>query len=153
VSAVIPASWGRISDLGKGFQKPAIAKSIAGFLLFNPRQNERKSMNKNKTQVPTKFAPESRFELRPAPSVPFRAIQETEFDRLKNKLLAEQLVEATPELNAPLRRAANDAAALAWATVFPLLVFPVLFEEKTDAAVLRAERQARIYANSQLIAA
>jgi hypothetical protein len=110
-------------------------------------------MNKNKTQVPTKFAPESRFELRPAPSVPFRAVQETEFDRLKNKLLAEQLVEATPELNAPLRRAANDAAALAWATVFPLLVFPVLFEEKIDTAVLRAERQARIYANSQLIAA
>jgi hypothetical protein len=29
----------------------------------------------------------------------------------------------------------------------------VLFEEKTDAAVLRAARQARIYANSQLIAA
>jgi hypothetical protein len=110
-------------------------------------------MNKNKTQVPTKFAPESRFDLRPAPSAPFRAVQETEFDRLKNTLLAEQLVEATPELNAPLRRAANDAAALAWATVFPLLVFPVLFEEKIDAAVLRAERQARIYANSQLIAA
>ena len=60
---------------------------------------------------------------------------------------------ATPALNAPLRRAANDAAALAWTTVFPLLVFPVLFEEKTDAAILRVERQARIYANRQLIAA
>ena len=60
---------------------------------------------------------------------------------------------ATPELNAPLRRAANDAAALAWATVFPLLVFPVLFEEKIEAAVLRLRRQARIYANSQLVAA
>jgi hypothetical protein len=59
----------------------------------------------------------------------------------------------SPELNAPLRRAANDAAALAWATVFPLLVFPVLFEEKTEAALLRAGRQARIYANSQLVAA
>ena len=110
-------------------------------------------MNKNKTQVPTRFAPETRFELRPAPSVPFRAVQENEFERLKNKLLAQQLLDATPELNAPLRRAANDAAALAWATAFPLLVFPVLFEEKTDAAVLRAGRQARIYANSQLIAA
>jgi hypothetical protein len=110
-------------------------------------------MNKNKTQVPTRFAPETRFELRPAPTVPFRAIQETEFEQLKNKLLSEQLVEATPELNAPLRRAANDAAALAWATIFPLLVFPALFEEKIAAAVLRAERQARIYANSQLVAA
>ena len=64
------------------------------------------------------------------------------------------MAEATPELNAPLRRAANDAAALAWATVFPLLVFPVLFEEKTEAALRRAERQARIFVNSrELIAA
>jgi hypothetical protein len=110
-------------------------------------------MNRNKTQVPTKFAPETRFEVRANPPAPFRAVQENEFERLKNKLLAEQLVQATPELNVPLRRAANDAAALAWATVFPLLVFPMLFEEKTEAAVLRAERQARIYANRQLVAA
>jgi hypothetical protein len=110
-------------------------------------------MNKNKTFVPTGFGPETRFELRPAPPAPVRATLETEFERLKNKLLAEQLIAATPELNAPLRRAANDAAALAWATVFPLLVFPVLFEEKTGAAVLRVRRQARIYANSQIVAA
>src|SRR5476651_128584 len=107
-------------------------------------------MNRNRTLVPTEFGPETRFEVR---ANPFRAVQENEFERLKNKLLARQLLDAAPELNAPLRRAANDAAALAWATVFPLLVFPVLFEEKTDAAVLRAGRQARIYANSQLIAA
>jgi len=37
-------------------------------------------------------------------------------------------------------------------TPFPLLVFPVLFEEKTAAAVRQAERQARIY-NRELIAA
>ncbi len=110
-------------------------------------------MNKNKQFVPTEFGPETRFELRPVPPATFRATQETEFERLKNRLLAEQLVAATPELNVPLRRAANDAAALAWATVFPLLVFPVLFEEKIEAAVLRVKRQARIYANSQLVAA
>ncbi len=110
-------------------------------------------MNRNTTIVPTEFGPETRFELRPVPTVPFRAVQENEFERLKNKLLAQQLLDAAPELNAPLRRAANDAAALAWATVFPLLVFPALFEEKSGAAVLRAERQARIYANTQLIAA
>jgi hypothetical protein len=110
-------------------------------------------MNKNKTYVPTEFGPETRFELRAAPPAPFRATQETEFERLKNKLLAQQLLAATPELNVLLRRAANDAAALAWATVYPLLVFPVLFEEKIEAAVLRLKRQARIYANSQLVAA
>jgi hypothetical protein len=110
-------------------------------------------MNKNKQYVPTEFGPETRFELRPLPPATFRATQETQFDLLKNKLLVEQLLAATPELNVPLRRAANDAAALAWATVFPLLVFPVLFEEKIEAAVLRLRRQARIYANSQLVAA
>ena len=112
-------------------------------------------MNKNKTFVPTRFEPETRFELRPAPPAPFRATQETEFERLKDQLLAQQLQQATEvELNAPLRRAANEAAALAWVTLFPLLVFPVLFEEKTAAAVRQAERQARIYANSrELVAA
>ncbi|MEI9961869.1 MAG: hypothetical protein WDM76_12280 [Limisphaerales bacterium] len=111
-------------------------------------------MNKNKTRVPTKFGPETRFDLRPNPPAPFRALQETQFERLKSQLLARQLAEATaPELTPPLRRAANEAAALAWVTLFPLLVFPVLFEEKTEAAVRQAERQARIYANTQLVAA
>ena len=90
----------------------------------------------------------------PIRPLPFRAVQETEFERLKNKLLAEQLLAAAPGLNATLRRAANDATALAWATLFPLLVFPVLFEEKTRAAFQQAERQARIYASgSELVAA
>ena len=94
-------------------------------------------MNKYTTRVPTEFGPETRFELRPAPPAPFRATRETEFERLKNRLLAEQLAGATPELNAPLRRAANEAAALAWVTFYPLLVFPVLFEEKTAAPCAR----------------
>ena len=107
-------------------------------------------MNINKTRVPTEFAPETRFELRPAPPAPFRAFQETELERLKKRLLAAQLAYATePELNAPLRHAANEAAALAWVTLYPLLVFPVLFEEKTRAAVRQAEHQARIFAGSR----
>jgi hypothetical protein len=107
-------------------------------------------MNRNKTWVPARFGPETRFELRPAPAAPFRATLETEFERLKNRLLARQLAEApTPELNPPLRRAANDAAALAWVTLYPLLVFPVLFEEKIAAALRQAERQARIFKRSR----
>jgi hypothetical protein len=107
-------------------------------------------MNKKKTQVLAEFAPETRFELRPNPAAPFHATQEDEFERLKNRLLAQQLNRTTGvKFNVPLRRAANEAAALAWATVFPLLVFPVLFEEKTEAAVLRAGRQARIFVNSR----
>ena len=113
-------------------------------------------------RVPTGFDSETRFELRPAstlhsssatedgPPAPFRATQETELERLKNRLLATQLAHAAgPELNAPLRHAANEAAALAWATVYPLLVFPVLFEEKAAAAVRQTRRQARIYAHTR----
>ncbi|HEX5399369.1 MAG TPA: hypothetical protein VFY06_10015, partial [Verrucomicrobiae bacterium] len=98
-------------------------------------------MNKNLIRVPTEFGPETRFELRPAPPAPFRATRETDFERLKTRLLNEQLDGAPPALNAPLRRAANEAAALAWVTFYPLLVFPVLFEEKTGAALRQAQRQ------------
>ena len=111
-------------------------------------------MKKKKTFVPTEFGPETRFELRASPPAPFRATQETEFERLKDWLLAQQLAYATaPGLSPQLRHAANEAAALAWVTAYPLLVFPVLFEEKIDAAVRHAGRQARVYANSQLVAA
>jgi hypothetical protein len=107
-------------------------------------------MNKNQTRVATRFVPETRFELQPGPPAPFRATRETEFERLKKKLLTLQLAElAKPELNTPLRCAANEAAALAWVTAYPLLVFPALFEEKTAAAVRQTERQARIYESSR----
>ena len=105
-------------------------------------------MNRYKKWVPTRFAPETRFELRPAPPAPYRATRETELERLKSRLLAAQLATAAePELNAPLRHAANEAAALAWVTLYPLLVFPVLFEEKTRAAIRHARRQACILTN------
>jgi hypothetical protein len=123
-----------------------------GFLFFN-QTTKGKYMNKNKTFVPNEFGPETRFELRASAPTPFRVTQENEFERLKNQLLVRQLAEVpTPELIPPLRRAANEAAALAWVTQFPLLVFPVLFEEKTATAVHQAARQARIY-NRELIAA
>ncbi len=111
-------------------------------------------MNQN-NQPPAEFSPGTRFAERPVPVAPFRATQETEFERLKTRLLAETLDEAEqPELNAPLRRAANEAAALAWVTFYPLLVFPALFEEKAQTALRQAKRQARIYANSrELVAA
>jgi hypothetical protein len=106
-------------------------------------------------RVPTRFGPETRFEVIPAPPAPFRALQETELERLKNRLLVERLAETSePEFNGQLRRAANDAAALAWVTAVPLLVFPELFEEKARMALLQAERQERIRCRSrELLAA
>lgn len=112
-------------------------------------------MNKTTNKLRAEFSPETRFEVRPVPPAPFRATQETEFERLKSRLLTERLLAtARPDLNAAIRRAANEAAALAWVTFYPLLVFPALFEEKIGVAIRQAERQARIYAHSpELVAA
>jgi len=111
-------------------------------------------MNTNRINLTARFAAETRFELQPNAPAPFRAVLENEFEQLKARLLAAQLARATPELTVPLRCAANEAAALAWATVIPLLALPVLFEEKATAAALQAERQARIFRNSRdLVAA
>ena len=98
-------------------------------------------MNK-RYKLLARFGPETRFELEPAPPAPFRAVHENELERLKNRLLGRALVDlADPKLNSYLRRAANEAAALAWMTAYPLLLFPVLFEEKAGAAKLQATRQ------------
>jgi hypothetical protein len=103
-------------------------------------------MKPHKHRLLTEFAPETRFELRPAPPVPFRVTLANEFDQLKEELLAEQLYLASQaELFAPLRRAANEAAALAWTSQFPLLLFPALFEEKVAELTLQIARQKRIH--------
>ena len=106
-------------------------------------------MNRTTNRIRAEFSPETRFELRPDAAATFRVTQESEFERLKSRLLAEQLDGATPEVTVPLRRAANEAAALAWVTFYPLLVFPALFEEKTAVALRQAQRQAQIYASSR----
>ena len=107
-------------------------------------------MKRNRKQVPAGFAPGVRFELPALPATPFRATRETEFEQLKDRLLARQLALApATEFTPPLRRAANEAAALAWGTTVPLLVFPALFEEKTEAALRQLERQAHVYKNSR----
>ena len=109
-------------------------------------------MNTKKIALEAEFGTETRFELLPV--VLFRDIHENEFERLKGKLLAIRIQGAGTKWDAPLRDAANEAAALAWTTNIPLLVFPVLFEEKAAAAVLQNRRQARILKKSrELLAA
>jgi hypothetical protein len=107
-------------------------------------------MKANYKRVPTRFGPETRFELKPAPPAPFRAAQENRFERLKTELLGERLAELLePGFNSYLRAAANEAAALAWVTPYPLLVFPALFEEKADSARLLAEKQEDVLERSR----
>jgi hypothetical protein len=107
-------------------------------------------MNAKLRRVPTRFAPETRFEVRPERPAPFRALEESAFERLRSRLLNERLVEMLePALNSDLRQAANEAAALAWVTDYPLLVFPALFDEKVDAALRRVDRQLEIRQRSR----
>jgi hypothetical protein len=82
-------------------------------------------------QVSTWFEPDERFEITPIPPVPFRGASEGELEQLKGRLLRKMLQNSPdPELNTQLHRAANEAASVAWFTPFPLLVFPMLLEEK-----------------------
>jgi hypothetical protein len=107
-------------------------------------------MNATPRRVPTRFGPETRFEVRPEPPAPFRAEQETELERLKARLLQKKLyVAPEPGFTSYVRRAANEAAALAWVTQYPLLVFPGLFEEKAEAALAQAARQESVRARSR----
>ena len=105
---------------------------------------------KKKNKVATWFQPETRFEVTPLPAVPFRGTPETELDRLKNRLL-KQLLDKTenPQLFAPLRRAATEAAGLAWFTPFPLLFFPALLDEKARGVQQQGARQHYIRLRSQ----
>jgi hypothetical protein len=105
-------------------------------------------MKKNYKRVRTKFGPETRFELTPVQLA--RARQEAEFARLKNELLLKRLQDLLePQSKDHLQVAAGEAAALAWVTPYPLLVFPVLFEEKAEAALLRSQRQAQVRRRSR----
>ena len=107
-------------------------------------------MNRKRTTLRPRFAPETRYEVVPLAAAPFRATRDTELEQLKQRLLRAAL-DATVqvELYAPLRRAANDAAALAWTTPFPLLFFPGLFEEKSVAARRQVARQQTVRSRSR----
>ena len=73
---------------------------------------------------------------------------------LRGRLLTRWLKDVPRiEFHATIFHAANEAASLAWQTAFPLLVFPVLFEEKAQAMLNQARRQQRVREQSlQLVA-
>jgi hypothetical protein len=135
------------------FRNPRLPAN-RGFFAFTDCEPEflKKFMKTNR--VIARFEPETHFEVAPIAPVPFRGTQETELDRLKARLL-KQLLDQTedPQLYAPLRRAANEAAGLAWFTPFPLLFFPALLEEKAVAVQRQGTRQRRIRQRSQSLLA
>ncbi len=108
-------------------------------------------MNTDKNRIDAEFGPEAGFELTPAyGGTAFKNDQENRFEVLKRGLLNDRLSDIwETEANTSARRAANDAASLAWTTPFPLLAFPELFEEKLRAYLAQSERQTEITQRSR----
>ena len=83
-----------------------------------------------------------------------RGVLEGHFAELKDELLGGVLDETeTVMLHPRLELAANEAAALAWTTEYPLLVFPALFDEIARRERIRETRQQQIRARSEKLMA
>jgi hypothetical protein len=142
------ATWEETSNPINRFPDNPRLPDNRGFFIALPLNGgawKGKYMNAKSRQLRDSFLPERRLvrEL-PAPA-PLRVVQENRFEEVKARLLSERLDKLpVPEWNSHVRRAANEAAALAWVTPYPLLVFPVLFEEKARATLLQATHQREV---------
>lgn len=113
---------------------------------------ERQNKGRTAFRVPTQFGPEVEFELTPVAQAQARQKVQTEFAALQERLLTASLRSlASGRLRASMRSAATEAAAIAWSTPYPLLVMPLLFEEKAGAARSRTRRQRQIRARSEIL--
>jgi hypothetical protein len=106
--------------------------------------------NQNHRRLHARFGPEIGFEVKPGPAAALRAEQQARLAGLKDQLLGE-LLDGVYDIVTEdhFRHAANEAAALAWISPYPLLVFPTLFEEKASEAEFRLERQAEVRQKSR----
>ena len=88
------------------------------------------------------FEPGTRLDLNPVFGGGLQARSIAALEVLKQRLL-EQTARARSDSAtlSCLRRAAEEAASLAWTTPFPLLVLPELFAEKAAEACVRSQRQ------------
>ena len=85
--------------------------------------------------------------LQPDPvlSSPVRGQVEAELEQLKDRLLKPFLDTINhTSLVREIFWAANEAAALAWFTVCPILILPTLLEEKVRAAIERWGKQVQL---------
>jgi hypothetical protein len=105
----------------------------------------------NTTLTNLDFETGDAFELFPTIE---RGVLEGQFADLKDGLLETELADAaTVALHPRLELAANEAAALAWTTEYPLLVFPALFDEFARRERVRSDKQQRILAKSERLMA
>ena len=105
-------------------------------------------------KVPAEFGPGNRFKSNQVPTGGHRSRRIAVLEELKQRLFHETARTMSDEVSLSyLRRAAEEAASLAWATPYPLLVLPELFAEKAAEACLKSERQREIRERSQGIVA
>ena len=84
---------------------------------------------------------------------PRRGSVESQLEDLKERLLRPILERISDlELVRELAWTANEAAALAWLTVCPILVLPALFEEKIRETLKKWEKQQELRRRSSALA-
>lgn len=112
-------------------------------------------MRTNRTnKIETRFEPETRFAVKFSPKGAHRQQVAEQLERMRQRLLAHHLMYAPDlELTPAIWRAAQDAVSLAWYTPCPLLVFPLLLEEKVAAAIQQARKQQEVWQRSRPLAA
>ena len=87
------------------------------------------------------FEPASRLDPGPGSAGRLQSIIASLEELKQRLLLGTARVRSDSATRSCLRRAAEEAASLAWTTPFPLLVLPELFAEKAAEACLRSQRQ------------
>lgn len=91
---------------------------------------------------------------RVSPEAPARVTQaNAELESLKQKLLQDVLAMSPVTAHRAIRRAAEEAASLAWLTPYPLLILPELLKEKAHLARQQAAKQQSVFERSQTILA
>lgn len=105
-------------------------------------------------KIEARFEPETRFTVNLSPEGLHRRQVAEQLERLRQRLLARHLMYAPDlELTPAIRRAAQDAVSLAWMTPCPLLVFPLLLEEKVQEAIRQARKQQQVWHRSRQLMA
>ena|SRR5437016_12318126 len=100
--------------------------------------------------IAAEFEPASRLDSSPLSARRLQASLIAALEELKQRLLRETARARSDSATLScLRRAAEEAASLAWTTPFPLLVLPELFAEMAAEAYVQSQRQRDIQQRSQ----
>lgn len=92
--------------------------------------------------IAAEFEPATRLDLNPVSGGGLQASGIAALEEFKQRLLLETARARSDSATLScLRRAAEEAASLAWTTPYPLLVLPELFAEKAAEACVRSQRQ------------